>query len=234
MRIHLLRRETYDLLAPAFRRPSPQQLEALTAEEAVGVFTEASEALPWSASDSGSTYLQLFVTEAKASGLAALADSLSLEYCRLFLGPYSLPSPPYGSVYLDGGQVMGASAFDVRSRYRQEGLQLAAAWAEPPDHIALELEFMAYLSARHSAATDAGQAEEAHRLLDAQRAFLRDHLGRWGPTFAERVRGATDCHLYRFLGVFLPEWLAFDGELLAALAGAEPQAESTNAHRRSH
>ena len=135
---------------------------------------------------------------------------------------------------LDGGQVMGPSAFDAVARYRQAGMSVTAAWSEPPDHIGVELEFMSHLAAKYIAALSAYPNDEMERLLEAQQAFLRDHLGRWGPAFAERVREAASCHLYRFLGVFLPEWLAFDRALLDALARAGAQMESPNAHRRHH
>ena len=239
------RQQTYELLALAFRRPSPQQLEVVTAYEALDVFTGATAAVPWPASTDACAYLRLFLLEARSKGLAALANglpatkgadrrvpltgarsrglaalarSLSVEYCRLFVGPQSVPCPPYGSVYLDGGQAMGPSAIDALSRYRQAGLRPARIWREPPDHIAVELQFMAHLSAKCAVAAAAGQHDDAPPLLEIQRAFLRDHVGRWGPVFAERLKRAASCHLYRFLGEFLGAWLTFDEELLDAVA----------------
>lgn len=220
MNIHLLRQETYGLLALAFRRPTPEQIDALTSEEAAGVLSEAIEQVTWPSLDAAARHLRGFLADAAARGHAALAESLSEEYCRLFLGPYELPCPPYGSVYLDGGQVMGPSAIDALSRYRQEGRRVAETWAEPPDHVSLELELMAHLSVRYAAAAERGRLEEAARLLDVQRSFLHDHLGSWGPTFAERLLGAASCSLYRFLGELLPCWLAFDQDVLEASASA--------------
>ena len=249
------RQKTYELLALAFQRPSAQQLKAMTALEAVDVLTRASAVVPWPASTDACVYLRLFLMEAKSKARAALANSLAgappgpesrlrsaearsdglatlarvltIEYCRLFVGPYSLPCPPYGSVYLDGGQAMGASTIDALSRYCRAGLRPATTWSEPPDHIAVELQFMAYLSAGYVAAADAGHEEDACRLLDMQRDFLRDHVGRWGPVFAERLKGAASCHLYRFLGEVLGAWLTFDEDFLDAVVEALPRTRAS-------
>lgn len=227
MRIDLLRKGIYELLAVALRRPRPEQLQRLTADEAVAHLSCALSMLPILRSAISRVHLDRFLAEVRSGGLPAMTRALSVEYCRLVLGPYSLPCPPYGSVYLDGGQVMGPSAVDALSRYRQEGLRVATGWAEPPDHIGVELEFMAQLSARYCAAADSRRYEEARHLLNAQREFLRDHLGRWGPIFADRLLHAASCHLYRFLGEFLPAWLAFDRDLLEAVAAALPKVRAS-------
>src|SRR3990172_7572016 len=158
-------------------------------------------------------------------GAEAVASELLVEYGRLFLGPGTLPCPPYGSMYLDG-VVMGPSTLEVVRRYRDENLRVAASWKEPPDHIAVELGFMARLSAAHSRAADANNTAEAARLLHAHAGFLHDHLGRWGPLFAERLGQNTSRHLFRFLGQFLPAWLTFDTDLLDTRAMARGDAEA--------
>ncbi|MBW1770891.1 MAG: molecular chaperone TorD family protein [Deltaproteobacteria bacterium] len=73
-------------------------------------------------------------------------DDLCVDFARLFVGPYALLAPPYGSVYLDGERkVMGDSTMDVCMRYAEVGLQLADHFKEVPDHIAAELEFIYFL-----------------------------------------------------------------------------------------
>ncbi len=68
-------------------------------------------------------------------------DELQRDYARLFIGPFELLAPPYGSIYLENEErVCGDSTADVIARYRQEGLRIAL--KEPADHLAIELEFM--------------------------------------------------------------------------------------------
>lgn len=223
MRMLALRENVYGLLAPGFRRPTPAGLEAITSGDAAGVLAEGIGVLTCPLSAAGSSSLEVLLEEARSGDATVRANGLQAEYCRLFVGPYSLACPPYGSVYLDGGQVMGLSAIEAASRYRQAGLRVAGHWKEPPDHIAVELAFMARLSARYLAAVEASHEDEALCHLEAQRDFLCGHLGRWGPLFADRLVRATSCSLYRLLGEFLPAWLAFDADLLDNATAALPE-----------
>ena len=53
-------------------------------------------------------------------------EKLKVEFARLFIGPYRLAAPPYGSIYLDEERkIMGDSTIDVRRRYIESGLSLA-------------------------------------------------------------------------------------------------------------
>ncbi|MDO8545251.1 MAG: molecular chaperone TorD family protein [Opitutaceae bacterium] len=83
---------------------------------------------------------------------------------------------------------------DLAAFYRAFGLEVAAAAAERPDHIGMELEFMSVLAAKEAYARVHGLDEDRCVLCrDAQKKFLREHLGRWAPAFARRLaRAATD------------------------------------------
>ncbi|MEW7989033.1 MAG: molecular chaperone TorD family protein [Candidatus Thiodiazotropha sp.] len=49
-------------------------------------------------------------------------EELRIDYTRLFLGPFNIRSKPYGSVYLDRGNVvMGATTMAVLALYREGG-----------------------------------------------------------------------------------------------------------------
>lgn len=146
-----------------------------------------------------------------------MARELLVEYSRLFLGPGPVPCPPYGSLYLDG-EIMGPSTLEAARMYREEGLAVSGSWREPPDHVAVEMGFMAHLSSATETAARRGNTTEVRRLLVTQAVFLEKHLGRWGPRLTVRLAGAARGHLYRFLAAFVPLWLAFDGELLSARA----------------
>jgi DMSO reductase family type II enzyme chaperone len=83
---------------------------------------------------------------------------------------------------------------DVAAFYRAFGMEVADSATERPDHIGMELEFMSLLAAREAYALE-HQWDDADLALghDAQKQFLREHLGRWSPAFARRLaRAATD------------------------------------------
>lgn len=220
MRLDRVRVAVYEILALGFCRPDGAHLRRLGGARTRAALSAAAGLLPGGPAGWHSHFHE-FRRQLQATPAHGLANELSVEYARLFLGPDVLPCHPYGSVYLDGGQVMGPSTIDVMRHYRNEGLSISAGWTEPADHICLELAFMAFLAGKCSAALERGCDDEAAALLHAQARFLRQHLLRWSPAFAEKVTGCTSAPLYRFLAGFLPQWLSFDEEVLRAATVAE-------------
>jgi ferredoxin len=80
---------------------------------------------------------------------------------------------------------MGDCTLAVRQSYAAEGL--APEGHSLPDHVAVELEFMAHLARREAEARERGDEEGALACLRQQEAFLGEHLGRWLPRFCQRV-----------------------------------------------
>jgi len=128
------------------------------------------------------------------------SKDLLVEYARLFVGPYELKAPPYGSVYLDRERrVMGDSTVEVANMYHQEGLSLDDEFKELPDHISVELEFMYYLACKKVEALKKSDTREALRLTEARTLFLNKFLKPWVPLFCEKIRTGTDNAFYRAL-----------------------------------
>lgn len=93
---------------------------------------------------------------------------LKVDYANLFIGPFQVKAPPYGSVYLEGHrQVMGESTHQVIKFYRSCGLHLEDNFKEPADHISAELEFIYYLYYQGLQTGDASYFEKAHVFIDA-------------------------------------------------------------------
>jgi TorA maturation chaperone TorD len=137
------------------------------------------------------------------------AEALAVEYARLFVGPRRVLAPPYGSVWLEEGRrVMGDSTLDALQAYRNAGLRLEADFTELPDHVAVELEFLYYLTAAALAAEAAGRAEEAAGRRAAREAFLDRHLRRWAPPFCARIAEGTGHPFYRHLADCLAAFVA--------------------------
>jgi len=123
-------------------------------------------------------------------------DSLVIDYSKLFVGPYGLLAPPYGSIYLEHmGRVMGDSTVDVRNRYAEEGLNVSL--KEAPDHVAIELEFMYFLVFKEIEATRNHDLEKAVLYQRKQRAFLKNHLGIWVPDFTDKISSNAETAFYR-------------------------------------
>ena len=142
-------------------------------------------------------------------------DSLKIDYARLFVGPYTLAAPPYGSVYLEGKRlVMGNSTMDAQKRYRNAGLNIAGEFKEAPDHIAVELEFMYFLIFKEIEAAGHSKMEAFVNYLKEQQAFLEDHLGDWQSEFTEKVIANSATEFYKALAKTTNIFIKQDLQLL--------------------
>ncbi|MEK7847747.1 MAG: molecular chaperone TorD family protein [Chloroflexota bacterium] len=144
---------------------------------------------------------------------AGTADPLELavEYTRLFRGPVKAQAYPYESMYTDG-EVLGRSALDVMREYEQAGVGVSAEFKDLPDHIAAELEFMHYLCAREFEAGQAQDWEEAARFHRIGRSFVKDHLARWVPAFADCISQHATSHFYLALARATTEFIRREQE----------------------
>jgi len=137
-----------------------------------------------------------------AAPLAALRDALSphvetgdfssleTEYVRLFIaGPGGVPAPLYESCHQDGAcRTMGQSALAMRHRLAEAGLEISLASNEPPDHLALELEYLFHLYAQ-GWTNDSAQAHEAAR-------FAGEVMEPWVRRFRAALAGAAPDPVY--------------------------------------
>lgn len=127
-------------------------------------------------------------------------EELAVDYAKLFVGPFELKAPPYGSLYLDQGhRLMGDSTMEVIQAYQKMGLSIDDEFTELPDHIAVELEFMYYLVYREVAHFDCSCTEAGQRHMKAQQEFLGEFLLPWIPPFCERIGQGTETAFYRAL-----------------------------------
>lgn len=133
-----------------------------------------------------------------AQAMGADLTPLQVEHARLFIGPFNLVAPPYGSIYLDDAKnVMGESTARVATFYQSCGLKLADDFHELPDHIAVELEFMSYLAHKQSEATTAGDRDGASRLTGLQRQFQSLFLIPWLEPFTSAIIEDGESPFYR-------------------------------------
>ena len=124
-------------------------------------------------------------------------EALKVDHARLFVGPYRLLAPPYGSVYLEDNRIMGDSTLDVRDYYENEGLDTVI--KEAPDHIAVELEFVYYLIVKQIRAVRDADLQMLQSCQQKHGSFLQTHLGRWLPGFVEKVQKNAQTEFYRTL-----------------------------------
>jgi len=148
-------------------------------------------------------------------------EELLVEYSRLFLGPFKLVAPPYGSVWLDRARtVMGNSTAQVAAVYQTHGLHLADDFPELPDHIAVELEFLSYLAFQQRQAQTTGNQDQATRLVTAQLGFINEFLAPWLKPFCQAIIEDGEAPFYMALAACTAAFVAADSAALQASADA--------------
>jgi len=135
------------------------------------------------------------------------------EYERLFVGPGQVPCPPYESFWREDVPVdirrtlMGPCTADLKRMYLELGLQVSSRSGELPDHIAIELEAMAY-------------ALSFDETGPVARQIFEEHLARWLPRLCRAVAHEAEQSFYRNLAVLTLDWLAaIRGYFAVATAG---------------
>ena len=128
----------------------------------------------------------------------SVENDLGPEYAALFVGPFALQAPPYGSVYLEEGRrVMGETTMEVLKIYQLAGLKVEA--KEPPDHIVVELEFMYFLLSEEVRARQSNENDAADIFRMQAQSFLSRHLGPWVGSFCEAIKLGTENNFYQAL-----------------------------------
>lgn len=148
-------------------------------------------------------------------------EDLRIDYARAFFGNGVNGTDcayPFESVHTSGDRLMMRDARDeVMALYRSEGFEKSEEWKDTEDHIALELAFEKVLCDKAVVALDAGDAEDALRLLIVQYNFLRDHLVNWVPMFVSGIEKFAATDFYRAVGYLTFGYLAEDREFLESV-----------------
>ena len=152
-------------------------------------------------------------------------ESLAIEHAKLFVGPFELKAPPYGSIYLDQGRrVMGDSTLEVRKMFEEAGLSMDERFKELPDHISVELEFMYYLIHQEVEALENSEMDRALTFKETQETFLNRFLRPWVPLFCAKMKESTENEFYNALADCVLSFLSHceDGNDSHLIIGERP------------
>ena len=190
----LCRSALYEALALGFRPPTAETVTRLLAREAIDALADAAAAvdLAWGT--------------ALAAAVGRLAGPLSLSrlqagFRRLFGHTARGLVPPYETEYGEDSPFLPAHEMgDLAGFYRAFGLELRRDAHERPDHVSCQCEFMVVVTRREAYALEEGHGAAAEATRGAARLFLREHLGRWGPAFGQRLGREDPDGFYGALG----------------------------------
>jgi len=138
-------------------------------------------------------------------------SDLQAEHRRVFSNVITLDCPPYETLFGNDhvfaqSQVMG----DIAGFYRAFGVELSKDIHERLDHLSVEFEFMHFLAYKESYSRCHDGTDKTQIVLDAQKKFVKNHIGRWVPLFCRMLVKKAASGLYQHVADLMAEWMDFE------------------------
>lgn len=206
-----LRQTVYALLAGAFSAPPSAESFAawrdLLSQHAVSEFIgdAAAKAL-------------LLAAESAGRSEDSTRDAQQ-EFMNLWKIPGGQYLTPYESVYRDtrdvegrlvSGLLMGQSAIDAQKWYRLAAVKISGSYRELPDHIGLEVGYLAHLCGKEQQFAAAGDSARLARARQMQRDFLAAHVASWIESLRDRLYEVSKDAYFRALADLAVDFIRRD------------------------
>lgn len=175
-------------LCRLFWGPDPRLCREMVQGGFLSVFGPLRAVLPKQAAGAADTFVAFLKDRPEPD---ALCRELQITYARLFVSDREVLSAPiYQSCYLfDGAPLMGPPAIRMRERLASAGLTVTGEGNEPPDHLAVELEYLYFLLESSLATRDPESAVRAAT-------FAESELSAWLPLFVEHLSRVPEAEPY--------------------------------------
>jgi TorA maturation chaperone TorD len=176
------------LMSQIYWGPTPELCEDLARPALVEEVTELSGVL---GAESNRAAQGLLGCLHRAASRGDLQDVLESAYVSIFVNDRGgAAAPIYQSCYdSPDGVLMGRPALMMQERLSQAGIDLAAKTSEPPDHLAVQLEYLYLLLER-------AYLQDDPSLLSHAREFAAMELLSWVEPMRGRIPGDAACEFY--------------------------------------
>jgi len=143
-------------------------------------------------------------------------SDLQSEHRRVFSNVITLDCPPYETLFGNDhvfaqSHVMG----DISGFYKAFGVELSKDIHERLDHLSVEFEFMHFLAYKESYSRCHDGPEKTQIVVDAQKKFVKNHIGRWVPLFCRMLTKKADSGLFKLVADMTAEWMEFEAAFLS-------------------
>lgn len=147
-------------------------------------------------------------------------SDLQAEHRRVFSNVITLDCPPYETLFGNDhvfaqSHVMG----DISGFYKAFGVELSKDIHERLDHLSVEFEFMHFLTYKESYSRCHDGLEKTQIVVDAQKKFVKNHIGRWVPLFCRMLTKKADSGFFKLVADMTADWMDFE----TAFLGVTPQ-----------
>lgn len=185
-------------LAKAYEDPTPETWHWMTRAGTIHTLRAANALMDQSVISNA----QALINALQPAGFDSFLNAYLAVFGHAARGTCPLNEIEYGDIKADP-LFQPHRLADLAAFYRAFGLEVADDAGERQDHLCLELEFMCVLTAKEAYAHERQlDSEQLAQCRDAQKQFLREHLGRWTPAFARRLAAATNDSPLRPLAEF--------------------------------
>ncbi len=194
----------HSLLAQAFNYPDDELVKALGNGAFVDALQGWLEAL-------GHTDLGDLLEPCRKEYLARTAKKraailleLERDYTRLFFASKPRLAYLFESVYREG-KLMQDSTFQIARLYADAGLKLTEDFRLPPDHMAVELEFISFLVFKEIEGVKKDDNQQVEYAQELQGMVINEHLRAFAQNLGERVAEHARTTFYRTVALILKQ-----------------------------
>lgn len=203
-----IREMTYSFLSGlCLRPPSDSMIDMIKDGSILSLFLNDDESKSFSE-------MTRFVNE--TSKMENILDELTAEHASLF----SLPSNylPHEAVYLDKESRLGGRVtISVSQFYKKAGADIFENCIEMPDHIGMELEFMAFLCSMERKLREKADYTALDNCIYLQKSFLEEHLLKWVCQCCEKIIERATYGFYKAIAYMVMEFMDIETEYFAGL-----------------
>lgn len=204
-------------LAKAYEDPVIETWHWLTRSETIQAFRDAAAY----ANRSLLPQAERLIETLQPAGFDAFLSDHLVAFGHAARGSCPLNEIEYGDIKADP-LFQPHRLADLAAFYRAFGLEVTEDAGERQDHLCLELEFMCVLAAKEAYAHENQlDPDQVAQCRDAQKKFMREHLGRWSPAFARRLVATTRDPALRALAEFTRAFIESDCVLFDVMPGSE-------------
>lgn len=197
----LCRSGLYEALALGFRPPNQETIDRLLSEEQNQALAEIAAILDEEHNGQQSGALSVTVRKMMNSSEAGCLESLENSFQYFFGHTAHSKVPPYETEY--GTETMfqqPQQLGDITGFFAAFGLMLDHSQRERSDHISCECEFVSFLARKEAYALEKNDTRMLEITKNAQKMFLKDHLGRFSLSFANLLIREDPNSFYGVLG----------------------------------
>ncbi len=221
MEVALCRSAIYEALALGFQPPGAEMTTRLLKAENNHALAELAAIAEYPRSSSIES-LKGLVHKLAENGAEGNLANLESAYRRLFGHTAHAQAPPYETEY--GAETLfqqPQQLADLTGFYQAFGLSVNTNEHERVDHISCECEFMAFVTRKEAYALEQNDTDMLSEVCRAQKLFLRDHLGRFAPAFANLLLRENGGGFYGTLGMLCREFVLQECARFGVPAGPE-------------